>query len=75
MEEKTDKKFFYKRLVRHYLGDEARKNNFEAVLTAAAYHKSTKILVTGELTKICQGYNRSSMVTRNCHFFNCYSGI
>lgn len=45
-------KFFYKRLARHYLADEARKSNFAAVLTAAAYHKGTKILVTGELTKI-----------------------
>lgn len=42
-------KLFYKRIARHYLGDEARKDNREAVLTAAAYHRKTKILVTGKL--------------------------
>lgn len=41
-------KLFYKRIARHYLGDEVRKDNREAVLTAAAYHKKTKILVTGK---------------------------
>ncbi|KAJ8922015.1 hypothetical protein NQ315_008654 [Exocentrus adspersus] len=40
-------KLFYKRIARHYLGDEARKDNKDAVLTAAAYHRQTKILVTG----------------------------
>lgn len=37
----------YKRLAKHYLADEVRKENKEAVLTAAAYHKSTRVLVTG----------------------------
>lgn len=41
-------KLYYKRLARHYLADEVRKDNKGAVLTAAAYHKSTKILVTGK---------------------------
>lgn len=40
-------KLFYKRLAKHYLADEVRKENREAVLTAAAYHQQTKILVTG----------------------------
>lgn len=40
-------KFFYKRLARHYIGDDVRKDNKEAVLTAAAYHKEIKILITG----------------------------
>ncbi|KAL1491824.1 hypothetical protein ABEB36_012361 [Hypothenemus hampei] len=40
-------KLFYKRIARHYLGDEARKDDREAVLTSAAYHKALKILVTG----------------------------
>ncbi|XP_044259190.1 periodic tryptophan protein 2 homolog [Tribolium madens] len=52
VEEKDDSdvkndKFFYKRLARHYLADEARKEDREAVLTSAAYHKKSKILVTG----------------------------
>lgn len=43
-------KLFYKRLARHYLADDVRKENKEAVLTSAAYHKKTKILVTGYST-------------------------
>lgn len=39
--------FFYKRLSRHYLADEPRKENRNAYLTAAAYHNKTKLLVTG----------------------------
>ncbi|KAF2898642.1 hypothetical protein ILUMI_07536 [Ignelater luminosus] len=48
-ETESDKKskLYYKRLARHYLADEVRKDNRDAVLTAAAYHKETKILVTG----------------------------
>lgn len=38
----------YKRVAKHYLADEVRKEDKEAVLTAAAYHKNTKVLVTGE---------------------------
>ncbi|XP_018569437.1 periodic tryptophan protein 2 homolog [Anoplophora glabripennis] len=43
-------KLFYKRIARHYLGDEVRKDNRQAVLTAAAYHRKTRILVTGYST-------------------------
>ncbi|XP_026466497.1 periodic tryptophan protein 2 homolog [Ctenocephalides felis] len=39
--------FFYRRHSRHYLADEVRKEDKNAVLTAATYHKKTKILVTG----------------------------
>lgn len=46
-EEKNTSKRLYKRLSRHYLADEVRKENRDAILTAAAYHKQTKILVTG----------------------------
>lgn len=46
IDDKNDK-LFYKRLARHYLADEARKDDRNALLTAAAYHKKTKILVTG----------------------------
>ncbi|XP_063980144.1 periodic tryptophan protein 2 homolog isoform X2 [Diachasmimorpha longicaudata] len=41
------KKFIFKRLARHYLADEPRKSDRAAILTAAAYHPNTKILVTG----------------------------
>lgn len=44
---KKMKGFPYKRLFKHYLADEARKTQQNAVLTAAAYHKTTKILITG----------------------------
>lgn len=43
-------KMFYKRLARHYLADEVRKENKEAILTSAAYHQQTKILITGYST-------------------------
>lgn len=46
-------KFKYTRSARHYLGDLVRKNNVDAQLTTAAYHKDTKILVTG-LSQFCQ---------------------
>lgn len=45
-------KFKYTRSARHYLGDLVRKNNVDAQLTTAAYHKDTKILVTG-LSQFC----------------------
>lgn len=38
--------FFYTRLARHYLADEVRKENRNATLTAANYHKRTKLLIT-----------------------------
>lgn len=36
--------------MKHYLGNEARKEQHNAVLTSAAYHKTTKILITGYST-------------------------
>nr|XP_023014507.1 periodic tryptophan protein 2 homolog [Leptinotarsa decemlineata] len=48
--EEGAKKLFYKRIAKHYLADEVRKSNREAVLTSAAYHKNTRILVTGYST-------------------------
>lgn len=44
---KTVEKFSYRRIARHYLADDVKKDNKNAVLTSAAYHKGTKILVTG----------------------------
>lgn len=38
--------FFYTKIKRHYLADEPRKENKAAYLTAAAYNKKTKIMVT-----------------------------
>lgn len=38
--------FSYKKLARHYLGNEARKEDRTAVLTAATYHKKSKLLIT-----------------------------
>lgn len=46
-ENKETNKLFYKRIARHYLADEVRKDQREAVLTSAAYHKASRILVTG----------------------------
>lgn len=40
-------KFFYKRIAKHYVSDDVKKDNKEAVLTSAAYHKKIKILITG----------------------------
>lgn len=42
--------FFYKKLARHYLGNEPRKENRNAVLTAATYHKKSKLLITAYST-------------------------
>lgn len=39
-------KFYYKKLVRHYLMDELRKENKNVKLTTACYHKKLKLLVT-----------------------------
>ncbi|XP_055527884.1 periodic tryptophan protein 2 homolog [Wyeomyia smithii] len=53
VEVKQPKKGFrYKRLARHYLADEARKENHKAVVTAAAYHKHLKILITAYSTGV-----------------------
>ncbi|XP_058829710.1 periodic tryptophan protein 2 homolog [Topomyia yanbarensis] len=43
---KPKKHFTYKRLARHYLADEARKENPKAIVTSAAYHKHLKLLIT-----------------------------
>ncbi|CAG9562910.1 unnamed protein product [Danaus chrysippus] len=53
-EQKTDsgKKLQYNKLGRHYIGDSIRNGNHKVKLTAAAYHKGTKILVTGFSTGI-----------------------
>ncbi|XP_012279845.1 periodic tryptophan protein 2 homolog [Orussus abietinus] len=40
-------RFHYKRLARHYLADEVRKDAKDAVLTAATYHAATRIFVAG----------------------------
>ncbi|CAG9859982.1 unnamed protein product [Phyllotreta striolata] len=45
--DKAINKLFYKRLARHYLADDVRKENRDAILTAAGYHKKSKIFVTG----------------------------
>ncbi|XP_049865183.1 periodic tryptophan protein 2 homolog [Pectinophora gossypiella] len=42
-----DKKLTYKKLGRHYIGDAIRNAHHKVKLTAAEYHKNTKILVTG----------------------------
>lgn len=46
-ENKDVKKLLYKRLGKHYLADEVKKSAKDAVLTAAAYHQDTRILVVG----------------------------
>lgn len=47
LDNKDIKKLLYKKLGKHYLADEVRKSAKEAVLTAAAYHQDTRILVVG----------------------------
>uniref|UniRef100_S4NTU2 No child left behind n=1 Tax=Pararge aegeria TaxID=116150 RepID=S4NTU2_9NEOP len=47
-----DKKLRYKKLGRHYIGDAIRNANHKCRVSAAAYHKNTKILVTGFSTGI-----------------------
>ncbi|KAK0095746.1 hypothetical protein PV326_007504 [Microctonus aethiopoides] len=41
------KKFYYKLLAKHYLSDEVKKSDHNAILTAASYHSETRILVAG----------------------------
>ncbi|XP_015588288.1 periodic tryptophan protein 2 homolog [Cephus cinctus] len=41
----SNKKLLYKRLARHYLANELRKEHRNIILTAAAYHVDIKILV------------------------------
>lgn len=50
IDKQTVDKLFYKRIARHYIGDEVRKDNKDAIITSAAYHRRTKILVTGSIT-------------------------
>ncbi|XP_037895786.1 periodic tryptophan protein 2 homolog isoform X1 [Glossina fuscipes] len=45
--EKKCHPFYYKKLARHYLADEPRKEQRDVVLTAAYYNKRIKILVVG----------------------------
>ncbi|KAM3968341.1 periodic tryptophan protein 2 homolog [Aphomia sociella] len=42
-----DKRLLYKKLGRHYIGDAVRIADHKIKLTAAQYHKGTKMLVTG----------------------------
>lgn len=42
--------FYYKRTSRHYLMDELKKENRQAKLTSACYHKKLKLLVTAYST-------------------------
>lgn len=49
-EKDTRKDFYYNRVAKHYLLDELRKENFNVKLTAAAYHKKTKLLITAYST-------------------------
>ncbi|XP_011500675.1 PREDICTED: periodic tryptophan protein 2 homolog [Ceratosolen solmsi marchali] len=47
IDNKDVKKLMYKRLGKYYLADEVHKSDRNAVLTAAAYHQDTHILVVG----------------------------
>ncbi|XP_013200254.1 periodic tryptophan protein 2 homolog [Amyelois transitella] len=42
-----EKRLLYKKLGRHYIGDAIRNAHHKVKLTAAHYHKNTKMLVTG----------------------------
>ncbi|XP_044757310.1 periodic tryptophan protein 2 homolog [Coccinella septempunctata] len=42
-----NERFYYKKIDRHYLADEPRKDDREAVLTSVDYHLNTKILTVG----------------------------
>lgn len=44
--ERDDQLISYKRLARHYLANDPRKENNQASLSATCYHKPSKILVT-----------------------------
>ncbi|XP_026745468.1 periodic tryptophan protein 2 homolog [Trichoplusia ni] len=47
-----DQRLLYKKLGRHYIGDEIRRAHHKVKLTSAQYHKETKMLVTGFSTGI-----------------------
>ncbi|XP_045534107.1 periodic tryptophan protein 2 homolog isoform X1 [Papilio machaon] len=44
---KEEKRLFFTKLGRHYIGDAIRSANYKVKLTAAQYHKATKMLITG----------------------------
>lgn len=44
--------FHYKRIGRHYLSNDVRKENKDAVITAATYHKKTRLLITAYSTGV-----------------------
>lgn len=48
--EEKNNRFYYKRLARHYLMDELKKENRNAKLTQACYHKKLKLVVTAYST-------------------------
>lgn len=48
--EEQKPKFFYKRLARHYLMDDLKKENRNVKLTSACFHKKLKLLVTAYST-------------------------
>ncbi|CAH2979650.1 unnamed protein product [Chilo suppressalis] len=47
MKVEDEKRLHYKKLGRHYIGDAIRNADRKVKLTAAQYHKDTKMLVTG----------------------------
>nr|XP_022904182.1 periodic tryptophan protein 2 homolog [Onthophagus taurus] len=49
-ESKNEDRIFYKRIAKHYIANDIKKDNHDATLTAVAYHKELKILVTGYST-------------------------
>ncbi|KPI91085.1 Periodic tryptophan protein 2-like [Papilio xuthus] len=44
---KEEKRLVFTKLGRHYIGDAIRNANYRVKLTAAHYHKATKMLITG----------------------------
>ncbi|XP_059059987.1 periodic tryptophan protein 2 homolog [Achroia grisella] len=40
-------RLYYKKLGRHYIGEALRRSDYKIKLTAAQYHKGTKLLITG----------------------------
>lgn len=42
--------FYYNRLARHYIMNDIKKENRNATLTSATYHKKTKLLITAYST-------------------------
>lgn len=44
--------FYYNRLARHYLMNDIKKENRSVTLTAATYHKKSKLLITAYSTGV-----------------------